>query len=63
MHLKYLVGHIFLKKTLKFMQKFEYIFNNFDEAIFKGIAARKRCVNYYSIDSMAQILAGVIPQL
>ncbi len=41
----------------------EYIFNNFDEAIFKGIAARKRCVNYYSIDSMAQILAGVIPQL
>ena len=36
------------------------IFQNLDEANVRGLEARKRCVNYYSIDTMASLLATAI---
>lgn len=36
------------------------IFQNLDEANHKGLQARERCVQYYSVDAMATILAKVI---
>lgn len=38
----------------------QQIFNNWDEATNKGIEARQRCVNNYSLDNMAKILNQVI---
>jgi glycosyltransferase involved in cell wall biosynthesis len=39
------------------------IFDNWDEGINKGINARKRCLQQYSIDAMAGILQKVISQV
>ncbi|MDJ0742593.1 MAG: glycosyltransferase family 4 protein [Xenococcaceae cyanobacterium MO_167.B27] len=41
----------------------QYIFNNLDEAEAKGIAARKRCLMHYSLDSMAKIMQPIINKL
>jgi glycosyltransferase involved in cell wall biosynthesis len=38
----------------------DYIFNNFDLFEAKGKLARQRCVEYYSIDSMAHILDQIL---
>lgn len=40
----------------------QWIFNHLEEAKLKGQLARKRCIELYSIDSMAAILSGVIEQ-
>lgn len=40
-----------------------WIFENLDAANVQGIRARERCVQYYSIDTMAAILSGVIAGL
>jgi glycosyltransferase involved in cell wall biosynthesis len=44
-------------------EKIQLIFQNFDEAQKLGNLARKRCIQYYSIDAMAAILSKVIEQL
>ncbi len=41
----------------------QIIFENLDEANLRGKAARKRCLENYSIDTMATILDGVINRL
>jgi glycosyltransferase involved in cell wall biosynthesis len=38
----------------------QQIFNNWDEATTKGIQARQRCINNYSLDNMANTLNQVI---
>ncbi len=43
--------------------KIQWIFQNFEEASDRGLQARKRCVELYSIDAMANILSGVIAAL
>ncbi len=43
--------------------KIKWIFNNFEEASDRGLQARKRCVELYSVDAMAAILSGVISSL
>ena len=43
--------------------KIEWIFQNLEEANDRGLQARKRCVEFYSIDAMATILSGVIATL
>ncbi|MGL6138811.1 MAG: glycosyltransferase family 4 protein, partial [Planktothrix sp.] len=40
----------------------QHIFSDFDQAQEKGIAARKRCVEHYSIEAMANILASILSQ-
>lgn len=40
----------------------QHIFSDFDQAQEKGIQARKRCVEKYSIEAMANILASIISQ-
>ncbi|MGL5133162.1 MAG: glycosyltransferase, partial [Planktothrix sp.] len=40
----------------------KHIFSDFDQAQEKGIAARKRCVEHYSIEAMANILASILSQ-
>lgn len=44
-------------------EKVRWIFEHPEEAQEKGIKARERCVNYYSIDAMASILSDVIARL
>lgn len=41
----------------------QFIFQNFESAIENGKRARERCVKYYSINSMADILSQVISSL
>ncbi|HBL13475.1 MAG TPA: glycosyl transferase group 1 [Cyanobacteria bacterium UBA11162] len=41
----------------------QWIFRNFEEASAKGIRARERCINYYSIDRMATLLSQIISNL
>jgi len=43
--------------------KIKWIFNNFEEASDRGLQARKRCVELYSVDAMAAILSSVISSL
>jgi glycosyltransferase involved in cell wall biosynthesis len=43
--------------------KIKWIFNNFEEASDRGLQARKRCVELYSVDAMATILSSVISTL
>ncbi|MEQ8381382.1 MAG: glycosyltransferase family 4 protein [Coleofasciculus sp. A1-SPW-01] len=43
--------------------KIRWIFQNYQEAIERGKEARKRCMECYSIDKMADILSEVISQL
>lgn len=43
--------------------KIRWIFQNYQEAIERGKKARKRCMECYSIDKMADILSEVISQL
>lgn len=43
--------------------KIKWIFNNFEEAGDRGLQARKRCVELYSVDAMAAILSSVISSL
>ncbi len=43
--------------------KIQWIFNNFGEASDRGLQARKRCIELYSVDAMATILFGVISTL
>ena len=38
----------------------QWIFQHLDEAKVRGLAARKRCVEYYSIDAMASLLSTVV---
>ncbi len=40
--------------------KIQEIFDNYEEAKAKGIAARERCILYYSLDSMAKIIEPII---
>lgn len=40
----------------------KHIFSDFDQAQEKGIQARKRCVEKYSIEAMANILASILSQ-
>lgn len=40
----------------------QHIFSDFDQAQKKGIEARKRCVEQYSIEAMANILASILSQ-
>ncbi|HEY9853719.1 MAG TPA: glycosyltransferase family 4 protein [Leptolyngbyaceae cyanobacterium] len=44
-------------------QKIQWIFQNFDEAVSRGKAARERCVKYYSLYTMSDILSGAIANL
>ena len=44
-------------------QKIQLIFDNFEEAQTKGLAARKRCVEKYSIDAMTKIMQPLIAKL
>ncbi|WP_144051228.1 glycosyltransferase family 4 protein [Calothrix sp. PCC 7507] len=44
-------------------EKIQFIFQNFDEAQKLGKLARKRCIDYYSIDAMAEILSHTIQKL
>jgi glycosyltransferase involved in cell wall biosynthesis len=44
-------------------EKIQYIFANYTEALEKGQKARERCVQMYSINSMASSLESVISQL
>ncbi len=43
--------------------KIKWIFNNFEEASDRGLQARKRCVELYSVDAMSVILSGVMSAL
>ncbi len=43
--------------------KIQWIFNHFEEASDRGLQARKRCVELYSVDAMATILSGVMSTL
>jgi len=43
--------------------KIKWIFNNFEEASDRGLQARRRCVELYSVDAMAAILSSVISSL
>ncbi len=43
--------------------KIQWIFENFEEARDRGLQARKRCVECYSVDAMATILSNVIATL
>ncbi|MGK7877261.1 MAG: glycosyltransferase family 4 protein [Xenococcaceae cyanobacterium] len=43
--------------------KIKWIFEHLDAANAKGMQARQRCVQYYSIERMAEILSGVIKRL
>ncbi len=43
--------------------KIKWIFNNLEEASDRGLQARKRCVELYSVDAMAVILSGVMSAL
>ncbi|NJN07632.1 MAG: glycosyltransferase family 4 protein [Richelia sp. SL_2_1] len=43
--------------------KIEFIFQNFTEAIEKGKIARERCIKYYSVDTMANILSDLVLKL
>ncbi|MDY7014967.1 MAG: glycosyltransferase family 4 protein [Cyanobacteriota bacterium] len=44
-------------------EKIQWIFENLDTARSMGLKARQRCVERYSIDTMAAILAGLLQQL
>jgi glycosyltransferase involved in cell wall biosynthesis len=44
-------------------QKIKWIFQNLDAANAQGIQARKRCIEHYSIDTMAAILSDVLAEL
>lgn len=44
-------------------QMIQWIFQNLDTANAQGIKARKRCIEHYSVDTMAAILADVIAKL
>jgi glycosyltransferase involved in cell wall biosynthesis len=44
-------------------EKIEWIFANLDEANAKGREARERCIQYYSIENMAKILAQIFNTL
>lgn len=44
-------------------QKIDWIFQNIDEANEQGKRARKRCVDYYSLETMACVLAEVIASI
>ena len=44
-------------------EKIQYIFNNLEEANDRGIRARERCINYYSIERMAAIIVEIINDL
>jgi glycosyltransferase involved in cell wall biosynthesis len=41
----------------------EFIFQNFAEAIEKGKRARERCIEHYSVDTMANILSDLVSKL
>lgn len=44
-------------------EKIQWIFQHLEETKERGMKARERCVNYYSIDAMAAILSDVIARL
>ncbi|MBR8828869.1 MAG: glycosyltransferase [Gomphosphaeria aponina SAG 52.96 = DSM 107014] len=44
-------------------EKIKWIFENFDAASAKGMAARERCVKYLKIENMAAILEEVMAQI
>jgi glycosyltransferase involved in cell wall biosynthesis len=44
-------------------QMIQWIFQNLDTANAQGIKARERCIEHYSVDTMAAILADVIAGL
>ena len=41
-------------------QQITWIFNNYDQAIARGVQARKRCIANYSIEKMSEIIQDVI---
>jgi hypothetical protein len=41
----------------------QWIFQNLDTANAQGIKARERCIEHYSVDTMAAILADAIAGL
>ncbi|MEC4883906.1 MAG: glycosyltransferase family 4 protein [Scytonema sp. PMC 1070.18] len=43
--------------------KIQWIFDHFEEAHEKGKLARKKCIEYYSIDAMAVIMSKIIQSL
>jgi glycosyltransferase involved in cell wall biosynthesis len=43
--------------------KIQWIFNHLDEAQFLGLQARQRCIQFYSLETMATILSEVIQSL
>ncbi|NET73777.1 MAG: glycosyltransferase family 4 protein [Sphaerospermopsis sp. SIO1G2] len=43
--------------------KIRWIFDNFDQAEEKAKQARKRCVEYYSVDTMSSIISDIITNL
>ena len=44
-------------------EKIEWIFRNLDTANNQGLRARERCIKHYSIDTMAEIMSGIINTL
>lgn len=44
-------------------EKIQWIFQHLEETKERGMKARERCINYYSIDVMATILSGVLARL
>jgi glycosyltransferase involved in cell wall biosynthesis len=50
-------------QPLQLANQIESIFQNYDRALAKGQRARKRCVDFYSLDSMGRILSRVIDGL
>jgi glycosyltransferase involved in cell wall biosynthesis len=44
-------------------EKIKYIFDHYDEALEKGRLSRERCIQYYSLDVMAETLKQVINNL
>ena len=44
-------------------EKIQIIFENLEEANQKALLARKRCIDFYSIDAMTSILSDAIAQL
>ncbi len=43
--------------------KIQWIFQNYEAALDRGLQARKRCVELYSVEAMATILSSVIARL
>lgn len=44
-------------------ERIKWIFNHLEEANIKGREARERCMKFYSINSMAEILSDLLPKV